>query len=79
VLRNSLEAAKLGDTDKLDSFKRLDGFVRMIEQRYAPEANFEAIVAHEHVISAQLDGRSVFDGPKKRRRTASSQLSLFEE
>ena len=80
VLRNSLDAAKLGDTDKLDGFKRLDRFARVIEQRCAPEANFEAIVAHEHAISAQLDGRSVFDGPMKRRRSAvSSQLPLFEE
>jgi uncharacterized protein len=80
VLRNSLDAAKLGDADKLDSFKRLDRFVRVIEQRCAPEANFEAIVAHEHTISAQLDGRSVFDGPIKRRpRAASRQLPLFEE
>lgn len=80
VLRNSLDAAKLGDTDKLDGFKRLDHFVRAIEQKCNPEANFEAIVTHERAISAQLDGRSVFDGPMKRRRSAaSSQLPLFEE
>jgi hypothetical protein len=80
VLRNSLDAAKLGDPDKLDGFKRLDRFVRAIEQRCAPEANFEAILSHERAISAQLDGRSVFDGPAKRRRSAvSSQLPLFDE
>jgi hypothetical protein len=78
VLRNSLDAAKLGDTDKLHGFKRLDHFVRVIEQRCTPEANFEAIVAHEHAISPQLDGRSVFNGPMKRRRNAAStQLPLF--
>jgi hypothetical protein len=70
----------LGDTDKLDGFKRLDRFVRTIEQQCTPEANFEAIVSHERAILTQLDGRSVFDGPMKPRRSAvSSQLPLFEE
>src|ERR1051326_7153849 len=73
VLRNSLDSAKLGDTDKIDGFKRLDRFTRAIEERCAPEANFEAIMAHEHAISPSLDGRSVFDD--RRKRTA--QLSLF--
>jgi hypothetical protein len=72
VLRNSLDAAKLGDTDKSDGFSRLDRFVRAVEQRYSPEADFEAIVAHEHAISPALDGRSVFDD-----RPKAAQLLLF--
>jgi hypothetical protein len=75
VLRRALDAAKLGDTDKIDGFRRLDRFVRAIEQTYSPEANFEAVVAHEHVISPELDGRSVFD--KKRKVEPSKQLRLF--
>jgi hypothetical protein len=72
--------AKLGDTDKLDGFRRLDRFVRVIEQQCTPEADFEAILAHECAISGQLDGRSVFDRPMKPRRNAvSSQLPLFDE
>jgi hypothetical protein len=74
VLRCSLDAAKLGDTEKIDGFKRLDGFVQMVERRYKPEANFERIMEHEHAISPQLDGRSVFDD----RRPRTKQLSLFE-
>src|SRR5216684_5377982 len=31
VLRNSLDSAKLGDTDKIDGFRRLDRFVQAIE------------------------------------------------
>ncbi|MCL5744401.1 MAG: DUF763 domain-containing protein [Acidobacteria bacterium] len=61
VLRRSLDAAKLGDSDKLDGFARLDRFVRTIEQRCTPEAKFEAVVAHERAISPALGGRSVFD------------------
>jgi hypothetical protein len=76
VLRNALDAAKLGDTDKLDGFSRLDRFVGAVEQRYRPEANLEAIVAHEHAISPQLGGRSVFD-ERKNASTVPEQLSLF--
>jgi len=72
VLRQGLDRARLGDTDKLDGFKRLDRFVRAIENRCEPQANFDAIVAHERAISPQLDGRTVFD-----RKPASKQLRLF--
>src|SRR5213594_2084065 len=65
VLRRALDAAKLGDTEKIDGMKRLDRFVHEIEQRYQPEADFDAVVAHEHAISAQLDGRSVFNKREK--------------
>jgi hypothetical protein len=75
VLRCALDAAKLGDTEKIDGFKRLDRFVEAIERRYAPEADFDAVIAHEHAISPQLDGRSVFDKPGKAGRAR--QLPLF--
>ncbi|MDQ6698680.1 MAG: DUF763 domain-containing protein [Acidobacteriota bacterium] len=78
VLRRGLDAAKLGDPDKTDGFARLDKFVRAVEQRYKPEADFDAIVAHEQAISPALDGRSVFDGRKGRSsRAPGKQLSLF--
>ena len=51
VLRRSLDAAKVGDTDKIDGMKRLEKFVRAIEKRYSPEADFDAVMAHEHAIS----------------------------
>ena len=73
VLRRGLDAAKIGDTEKLDGMKRLDTFVRAIEKRHAPTADFDAVIAHEHAISRSLDGRSVFDDTKPRK----AQLSLF--
>jgi len=73
VLRNSLDSAKLQDTDKIDGFKRLERFTRAVEESYSPEANFDAIIAHEHAISKSLDGRSVFDDTRPGKR----QLSLF--
>jgi hypothetical protein len=76
VLRGALEAAKVGDPDKLDGFARLDRFVRAIERRCGPEADFHGLVAHEHAISPQLGGRSVFDG-RPGHRSAPAQLPLF--
>ena len=73
VLRRGLDAAKIGETEKLEGMKRLDTFVRAIEKRYAPTADFDAVIAHEHAISRSLDGRSVFDDTKPR----TAQLPLF--
>lgn len=76
VLRRGLDAAKIGDTDKIDGIKRLEKFVRAVEKTYAPEADFDAVMAHEQAISKSLGGRTVFDdrAPAPRR----GQLKLFE-
>ena len=91
VLRRSLDAAKVGDTDKIDGMKRLEKFVRAVETKYAPEADFDAVMAHEHAISPSLDGRSVFDpstrpstraaaseSRQRSLRASDRQLSLFD-
>ncbi len=93
VLRRGLDAAKVGDTEKIDGMKRLEKFVRAIETQYSPEADFDAVMAHEHAISKSLNGRTVFDPPARRSdadarhgaRTAGNafpkkhgQLSLFD-
>jgi uncharacterized protein len=70
VLRSSLEAAKLGDRDKLDGFRRLEGLVRAVEVRNVPVADFNSTIAHELEISESLDGRSVF-------RSRPAQLTLW--
>jgi uncharacterized protein len=72
VLRTSLDTAKLGGRDKLDGFRRLDRFVRAVETELKPEADFDAVIAHEEAISPSLNGRSVFDDKPRQR-----QLSLF--
>jgi hypothetical protein len=71
-LRTSLDKAKLGGGDKLDGFRRLESFVRVVESELEPRADFDAVIAHEKAISPSLDGRSVFDDKPKQR-----QLSLF--
>jgi hypothetical protein len=82
VLRRSLDAAAVGDADKIDGMKRLERFVRAIESRYAPEADFDAVLAHEHAISSSLGGRSVFDdrpAPGRRHSQPARQLELFKD
>jgi hypothetical protein len=78
LLRRALDSAKLGHTDKVDGFKRLDQLVRTVEERFAPKADFELTVEHERAISSSLDGRTVMDD-RKARKTAlkKDQLSLF--
>jgi hypothetical protein len=69
VLRRGLDAARVGETDRIDGLRRLDRFVRAIESRAEPEADFDATLAHERAISASIGGRTVFDD--RRRSTAS--------
>lgn len=71
VLRRALDSAKLGHTEKLDGFKRLDRLLRKVEERYQPGADFDRTVRHERAISSSLNGRTAGDDRKKR------QLSLF--
>ena len=75
VLRTSLDAAKVGDKDKLEGFRRLDRFVQMVEKRLAPQADFDSLIRHEQRISGSLNGRSVFDDKKKGNQLR--QRSLF--
>ncbi|HVZ16874.1 MAG TPA: DUF763 domain-containing protein [Terriglobales bacterium] len=78
VLRKSLTAAKLQDSERTDGFKRLDRFTRVIEKLLSPEADFTATLAHEYAISPSLDGRTVFDDRHKRESsTPDPQLDLF--
>ena len=78
VLRRGLEAAKLGNSDKIEGFRRLEQFVRTVEERCAPTVQLEDVIAYEYAISPSLDGRSAFDDNKKVRPVPhSKQLSLF--
>lgn len=75
-LRKSLDAAKVGHTDKVDGFKRLDRFVRLVETKLKPEADFKALIHHENAISPSVGGRTVFDD-KQRRFVNPRQGTLF--
>ena len=79
-LRRALDSARLGHTEKLDGFARLDRFTRLVENRLSPEADVNAVIAHERALSSSLGGRTVFDDrkvPGRARQGRSSQLTLF--
>jgi hypothetical protein len=79
VLRRALQQAKVGHTEKLSGFDRLDRFTRMVEKQAQPEAAVQAVIAHERAISKSLDGRTVFDDGKSRQiRKHAQQLNLFQ-
>src|SRR6202008_720565 len=59
VLRRALDAAKLGHTEKLEGFRRLDRLTRNVEANMEPLADFAAALEHEHQISPSLNGRTV--------------------
>jgi uncharacterized protein len=81
VLRRALDGAKLGNSEKVEGFKRLERFVRGVENQFQPSAHFAEVVARERAISLSLNGRAVFDDRKAARRARTPrhpQLALFE-
>jgi hypothetical protein len=77
VLRRALDAARVGETEKVEGFRRLDKLTRAVEERRAPEANFEAVMQREREISCELGGRTVF-GDAKPVKPNFPQMNLFE-
>ncbi len=78
VLRRSLDAARLGHTEKLEGFRRLDRLTRSVEVDREPLADFNAAMEQERTISPSLGGRTVFDDRSSRKPSVSTpQLNLF--
>ena len=75
-LRTSLDAAKVGDTEKIDGFRRLERFVRSVETHFKPRVDFDALLHHENAISPSLNGRTVM-GSKRERFSNQRQGTLF--
>lgn len=78
VLRRALDAAHLGQTEKIEGFRRLDRLTRAVEADRQPLADFSAAIDHERKISPSVGGRTVFgDAPQLKKKKADAQLSLF--
>ena len=77
VLRTALDAAKVGDKEKLEGFRRLNRFVNTVETNLQPEADFAKIISHENAISPSIGGRSVFDDEPRRTFYNPRQRTLF--
>ncbi|MGP8245935.1 MAG: hypothetical protein ACLQVN_15620 [Bryobacteraceae bacterium] len=78
MLRRSLDKAKLDGGAKMEGFRRLDRFVKVIERQMSPVADFDATLQHEHAISPALNGRTVFDDKRPEPRSGPQQMSLWD-
>ena len=67
-LKTALDSANIDGQEKLDGLRRLDKFVTSVEDRLAPQAEFEKILEYERRISPSLNGRTVFDDLKQRKK-----------
>ncbi|MCE3226160.1 MAG: hypothetical protein K0S32_711 [Bacteroidetes bacterium] len=75
VLRNALEKAKLGITDKNEAIKNLTLAAQAIEKNFMPNANFYKVIEQERRDSYKYGGRTVFGKTKPPKNVG--QLSLF--
>lgn len=77
VLRNALERAKLGNTDKQDAIKNLTLAAQAIEKNFMPNANFYKVIGQERRDAWKYGGRTVFG--KSKPPKDQGQLNLFDE
>ncbi len=61
ILGDSIEKSKLGYNDKSDCLKRLQKTALEIEKNCAPQADFDAVIAHEREHSKEWGGRTCHD------------------
>ncbi|MGE3178551.1 MAG: DUF763 domain-containing protein [Vicinamibacterales bacterium] len=80
VLRRALDAARVGQVEKVDGFRRLDAFTRAVEATAAPDADVDAAMARERAQAPIHGGRTVFDGrtPRVARQGSAGQGRLFD-
>lgn len=78
VLRGAVDAAKLGNADRLAAIERLDAQARMMERGGAIGPTFEAYVARERARSRSYGGRTVFDDRRAPKQPAQLELGLAE-
>jgi hypothetical protein len=78
VLRNAVEKAKLGNTDKTAAIKKLHEIAARAEENFIPNNNFNALVEKERNDSWKYGGKTVFGDAKKPKQKAKDvQLKLF--
>jgi uncharacterized protein len=77
VLRDSVEKAKLGNTEKSAALKNLSKVTEMMEKDFTPNNDFDKVIAKERAESYKYGGRTVFGKAKPPKKDF--QLSLFIE
>ncbi|MES2565872.1 MAG: DUF763 domain-containing protein [Bacteroidota bacterium] len=76
ILRQSVEKAKLGESDKLMAIKNLSLISQMMEKDFIPNENFNNLLEKERRESYKYGGRTVFGKAKPPKNNG--QLNLFD-
>ena len=78
-LQDAVRKAKIGETEKKDSIKKLSDLLFRLEKDFVPNpGRFERYIQQERRESKDFGGRTVFDDKKKKRKDSDDgQLSLF--
>lgn len=74
TLRDAVQRAKIGSTDKIKAVKKLTVLAQKAEKGFIPNTNFNALVKKENEESYEYGGRSIYGFAKPRQN---KQLSLF--
>jgi hypothetical protein len=75
ILRRSLAATRVQQSEKIDAFRRLDNLTRRVESKFEPLADFAATISREREMSEEFGGRTVSDDtPTRPRRRAETRL-----
>lgn len=74
VLRQAVEKAKIGNSDKLQAIQKLGELSRMAEKGFTPNENFDQVIEKERRDSWKYGGRTVFG---KAKPPGDQQLKLF--
>jgi len=60
-VKDVVNSAKLGYSDKMNCLKRLYSLNRKIEEQLTPTADFDTVIKNENLNSVKYGGRTVFD------------------
>jgi hypothetical protein len=77
VLKNSIEKAKLGVTDKQNAIRQLSVLAKTVEKTFMPGPFFEEVLARERNDSYKYDGMTVHGKAKAPKLKSGHQLNLF--
>lgn len=76
VLRNAVEKAKIGNSDRQQAIKSLHQIARNAEKDFVPNMDFEKVIQKERAESWKYSGRTVFG---KEKPPGNEQLKLFRD
>jgi hypothetical protein len=79
TLRQAVQKAKIGQSDKLQAIKKLTGLAQRSEEQFVPNDNFDQLIEKERNESWRYGGMTVMGKakPPAKRSSKGVQLRLF--